>query len=227
MKIVLFGATGMVGQGVLRECLSDPEVEHVLAVVRPGPAGELSEHEKLRVLRHEDFYDYSKITDELAGYDACLFCLGVSSAGMKQAAYERITYDLTLAAAEALLQRNPKMKFLYVSGAGTDSSEKGRSMWARVKGRTENSLMRLPSGGAYMFRPGFIQPRHGVRSKTRLYRVVYAILGPLFPLWKLIIPRWVTTTDTVGRVMVRVAKQGAPKPVLENRDINALDSSSS
>jgi uncharacterized protein YbjT (DUF2867 family) len=224
MKIVLFGATGMVGQGVLRECLADPEIEQVLAVVRPG--ADLPKHEKLRVLEHADFHDYSKIADELAVNDACLFCLGVSSAGMKQAAYEKITYDLTLAAAEAMLARNPKMKFLYVSGAGTDSSEKGRSMWARVKGRTENALLRLPSGGAFMFRPGYIQPRHGVKSKTKLYRVFYVILGPLYPVLKLIIPRWVTTTDIVGRVMVRVAKQGAPKPILSNRDINALDSSS-
>jgi uncharacterized protein YbjT (DUF2867 family) len=219
MKILLFGATGMVGQGVLRECLLDPGVERVLAVVR-APSGQT--HEKLRELVHDDFFDYGKIATDLDGYDACLFCLGVSSAGMSEADYTRVTYDLTLAAAETLVRLRPAMTFIYVSGKGTDSTEKGRSMWARVKGRTENALLALPFARAYMFRPGFIQPRHGIRSKTPLYRAVYIVTTPVAPLVIWLAPNFATTTERVGRAMVFVARHGADRRVLETRDINNI-----
>jgi uncharacterized protein YbjT (DUF2867 family) len=219
MKVILFGATGMVGQGVLRECLRDPEIREVLAVVRSTTD---QKHAKLRELVHENFYDFSAIVDELARYDACLFCLGVSSAGMSEADYHRITYDITMAVAEPLAARNPKMTFIYVSGAGTDSTEKGGSMWARVKGKTENALLGLPFESSYMFRPAFIQPMHGIKSKTRLYRALYAVTSPLYPVWKTVAPKFVTSTEQVGRAMIDVAMRGADKRILENSDINAI-----
>jgi uncharacterized protein YbjT (DUF2867 family) len=217
--VIVFGATGMVGQGALRACLLDPGVERVLVVTR-APTGQ--RHDKLREVVHQDFLDYGAIEGQLAGYDACLFCLGVSSVGMTEEAYTRVTYEVPLAAARTLVRLNPGMTFVYVSGAGTDSSERGRVMWARVKGRAENALRTLPFAGAYMFRPGFIQPLHGVRSKTRWLRVVYALVAPLYPLWKRLFPRFVTTTEQLGRAMITVARQGADRPVLENRDINAV-----
>lgn len=219
MKIVLFGATGMVGQGVLRECLLDSDVETVLAVGR-GATGQ--QHEKLRELRHEDFTDFSAIEGQLAGYDACFFCLGISASGLKEEDYHHITYDYTMAAAEALVRVSPGMTFIYVSGAGTDSTERGRWMWARVKGKTENALLRLPFKASYMFRPGYIQPRHGIVSKTRLYRMIYAVMGPLFPVFRLLFPKYVVTTEDVGRSMLEVAKHGAGKRMLENGDLGAL-----
>ncbi len=219
MKIILFGATGMVGQGALRECLLDPEVEKVLAV---GRRATVQHHDKLREIVHKDFLDFSAIEDELAGYDACLYCLGVSSAGMSEPDYHRVTYEVTMAAASALARRNPALTFLYVSGAHTDSTERGRVMWARVKGKTENALLRMPFQAAYMFRPGYIQPLHGIVSRTKLLRVLYAVVGPLYPLWKALFPGYVTTTEQLGRAMIQVARHGAPKRVLENRDINAL-----
>jgi uncharacterized protein YbjT (DUF2867 family) len=219
MKVILFGATGMVGQGVLRECLLDPGVERVLAVVRSASGGP---DPKLRELVHKDFYDFSSVAEELAGYDACFFCLGVSSAGMKEPDYRRVTYDLTLAAARVLLAKNPGMTFIYVSGAGTDSSAKGRSMWARVKGETENALLGLGFKAAYMFRPGYIQPMHGIKSKTRLYRAIYAVATPLYPVVKALASGAVTTTEQVGRAMLAVARKGSDKALLENRDINAI-----
>ena len=216
MKAVIFGATGMVGQGVLRECLLDPEVERVLSVVRSATG---QQHEKLRELVHGDFLDFSGIEAELAGYDACFFCLGLSAAGMSEDEYERVTYGFTMAAAQALVKVSPGMTFEYISGAGTDSTENGRSQWARVKGRTENALLALPFKSAYMFRPGFIQPRHGIKSKTKSYRVFYIVLGPFLPALKAIFPRSVTTTEQLGRAMIAVAKHGYPKKVLEMRDI--------
>ncbi len=218
MKVIVFGATGMIGQGVLRACLFAPDVERVLVV---GRAATGQKHDKLQELVRADLFDLAPIEAELTGWDACFFCLGVSSAGMKEADYARVTYDLTLAVAGTLARLNPRLTFVYVSGAGTDGSEKGRSMWARVKGKTENALLRLPFKAAYMFRPGFVQPQHGIVSKTRLYRVVYALAGWLYPLWKTLFPGFVTTTDNVGRAMLAVARRGAPAAVLENRDINA------
>jgi NAD-dependent epimerase/dehydratase family protein len=216
MKVILFGATGMVGQGVLRECLLASDVESVLAVGR-STTGQT--HAKLREIVHADLTSYAAIEPELAGYDACFFCLGVSAAGMSEADYTRVTYDVTLAAAEVLARLSPAMTFIYVSGEGTDSTEQKRAMWARVKGRTENALLKLPFK-AVMFRPGLIRPLHGIRSKTRLYRIGYTVMWPLFPLFRLL--GLLTTTEGVGRAMLRVARDGAPGPILGNRDINQL-----
>ncbi len=219
MNVLLFGASGMVGQGVLHECLLDPEVQNILSIGRSVTG---QRHQKLRELVHEDFLDFSTLEAELSGFDACFFCLGVSSAGMTEERYHRVTYDITMAAAQTLLKLNPEMTFIYVSGMGTDSTERGRVMWARVKGKTENALLRLPFKAQYMFRPAFIQPLHGIRSKTKLYRALYAILGPVYPLVRMLFPKYVTTTEQVGRAMIKVAKQGAPKSVLENWDINSI-----
>jgi uncharacterized protein YbjT (DUF2867 family) len=218
MKVILFGATGMVGQGVLRECLLDKDLEAVLAVGR-APTGQ--RHPKLREILHRDFGDVTPIEDEFAGSDACFYCLGIASAGMSEEDYRRITYDYTMAAARSMAKLNPDMTFIYVSGAGTDSSERGRSMWARVKGKTENALLELPFR-AYMFRPGYIQPMHGATSRTRLYRALYAVTTPLYPIIKRIIPTRVTTTEAIGRAMIEIAEHGAPKHVLESPDINAV-----
>lgn len=219
MKVILFGASGMIGQGVLRECVDDARVAEVLAIVRrPIDVDDA----KVRELVHDDFFDYSAIEDRLRGYDACFFCLGVSSAGMSEDEYRRLTYDLTMAAAEVLLRASPEIVLCYVSGAGTDSTEKGRSMWARVKGKTENDLLKLPFRAAFMVRPGYVQPGKGVRSKTGLYQLFYTILGPLYPVWKALFPGIVTTTANVGRAMIRAAREGYERRVLEVRDINAL-----
>jgi uncharacterized protein YbjT (DUF2867 family) len=216
MNVILFGATGMVGQGVLRECLLDPNVQQILSIVRT-PSGQ--QHPKLRELVHTNFFDYSTIEPQLTGFDACFFSLGVSSAGMDEAKYTHLTYDLTLAAATTVARLNPNMTFLYVSGAGTDSTERGRVMWARVKGKTENDLLKLPFRAAYMFRPGFIQPLHGIRSKTRLYQFFYTALNPILPLLKSAFRRQITTTEELGQAMLYVAKHGYPKPIIETVDI--------
>jgi uncharacterized protein YbjT (DUF2867 family) len=218
MRVVLFGASGMVGQGVLRECLLDDEVGSVLSIGRSAIG---RRHPKLQELLHENFLDYSDVEDKLAGFDACFFCLGVSSAGMSEERYTRVTYDIALAAARTLARLNPGMTFIYVSGMGTDGSEHGGSMWARVKGKTENDLLKLPFKAAYMFRPAVIVPLHGIKSKTMVYRIFYATLTPLLPLLKGRFPKYVTTTEQVGRAMIKVAKDGWPKPVLENSDINS------
>jgi uncharacterized protein YbjT (DUF2867 family) len=219
MKVLLFGATGMVGQGVLRECLLDPDVKSVVTIGR-SPSGRL--HSKLREILHEDFTDYKCIESQLMDFDACFFCLGVTSAGKTEEQYARITYDFTMCAAETLARLNPSMTFVFVTGLGTDSSEKGRVMWARVKGRTENALLRLPFKAAYMFRPGLIEPRYGVHSRTRWYRAAYAVTRPLFPILRGVFPNQVLASDEVGRAMLIVARDGAPKPVLEARDIRAV-----
>jgi uncharacterized protein YbjT (DUF2867 family) len=208
----------MVGQGVLSECLLDPEVATILSIVRSSTG---QQHQKLREVVHKDFFDFSSIESELSGFDACFFCLGVSSAGMSEESYRRTTYDITLAAAQTLARLDPNMTFIYVSGAGTDSSGRGRAMWARVKGQTENALLRLPFEAAYMFRPAVIVPLHGITSRTTLYRVFYAILRPLYPLLQAF-PKYVTTTEKLGQAMLIAAKRGAPKRVLENSDINKL-----
>jgi uncharacterized protein YbjT (DUF2867 family) len=217
--VVLFGATGMVGQGVLRECLLDPVVEQVLAVGRT-PTG--ISHAKLREIVRADVTDLAPVEHDLTGYDAGFFCLGVSSAGRSEAEYRRLTYDLTVAVASTLARLNPQMTFTYVSGLGTDTSEQGRSMWARVKGQTENALLRMPFKAAYMFRPGVIRPMHGVHSKTRTYRVLYVILSPFVLLAAAVSPNSLTTTEKMGRAMIHVVQRGAPKRWLETRDINAL-----
>jgi uncharacterized protein YbjT (DUF2867 family) len=217
MKVILFGATGMVGQGVLRECLIDPGVESVLAVGR-SPTGQ--RHAKLREIVHDDFFDFSGVESQLVGYDACFFCLGVSSVGMDQERYRHLTYDLTMAAATTLAKLTPGMVFVYVTGRGTDSTEQGRLMWARVKGKTENDLLKLPFKAAYMFRPAGIQPLHGVRSKTPWVQAIYAVTAPLLSLLNRTSPQYMTTTEQVGRAMIKVARDGYPKPVLESEDIN-------
>lgn len=219
MKVVLFGATGMVGQGVLRECLLDPDVTRVLTVGRRATG---LRHAKLEDLVHENLFDFSPVEARLSGFDACFFCLGVTSAGMTEEAYTRVTHDITLAAAKVLVRSNPAMTFVFVSGAGTDSSALGRAMWARVKGKTENALLAMPFKAAYMFRPGFIQPQHGITSRTKAYRVFYAVFGPLFPVLKALFPKYITTTEEIGRAMLQAAKHGASKAVLESPDIIAL-----
>jgi uncharacterized protein YbjT (DUF2867 family) len=219
MKVILFGATGMVGQGVLRECLLDAGVESVLAVGR-SPGGQ--QHAKLREILHDDFFDFATIEAQLAGYDACFFCLGVSSLGMDEARYRRLTYDITMAAATMLAKLNPQMVFIYVTGQGTDSTERGRLMWARVKGKTENDLLKLPFKAAYMFRPAGIQPLHGIRSMTAWVQTIYVVAAPLLSLLNRVAPNYMTTTEQVGRAMIRVAQDGYPKPILESEDINRL-----
>jgi uncharacterized protein YbjT (DUF2867 family) len=217
VKVILFGATGMIGQGALRECLLDPGVDSVLAVGRSATA---QQSPKLREIVVRDMSDLSPVADQLSGYDACFFCLGISSAGLSEAEYRHVTYDIAVGTARTLLARNPGLTFIFVSGTGADSSERGRIMWARIKGATENAILAMPFKAAYVFRPAFIQPRHGITSRTRMYRVLYALLGPLFPLIKMMFPGQVSTTEEIGRAMIAVARRGAPKRVLENSDNN-------
>lgn len=222
MKVILFGATGMVGQGVLRECLLDRDVDSVLSIGRRATG---QQHEKLREIVRTDLFDlldFSALEGELSDHEACFFCLGVSSAGMREEDYRRVTYGLTTAAATTLANRNPGMTFVYVSGMGTDSTERGGTMWARIKGKTENELLRMPFKAAFMFRPAYIQPLHGIASSAKLTRALYAVMGPLYPVWKALFPKYVTTTEQVGRAMIHVARYGAPKRVLENEDINQI-----
>ncbi|HUX28268.1 MAG TPA: NAD-dependent epimerase/dehydratase family protein [Terracidiphilus sp.] len=218
MRVLIFGATGMVGQGVLRECLADPEVEEVVTVGRSATG---AEHPKLHEIVHRDMSNCIGIEADLAGFDACLYCLGVSSSGMKESDYERVTYGFTLAAAEVLSRLNPGMTFIYVSGAGTDGTEQGRIMWARIKGRTENALLRLPLK-AYMFRPGLIEPMDGIRSKTPIYQIFYSVAKPLLPLLRRAFPNQVITTKELGLAMLAVARQGYGKRILEMRDLRAV-----
>jgi uncharacterized protein YbjT (DUF2867 family) len=218
VKVILFGATGMVGRGVLRECLLDPDVDRVLTVGR-SPTGVVDG--KLDEIVRPDLFDLSPVADDLTGYDACFFCLGVSSAGMSEEKYRRLTYDLTLGIAQLIADRNPGLTFVYVSGLGTDSTEQGRSMWARVKGATENALQRLPLE-VYLFRPGYIQPMHGTTSRVWWYRALYAVIAPLYPLLRRAFPGQVTTTEQIGRAMLAVARHGAATRTLGSREINEV-----
>jgi uncharacterized protein YbjT (DUF2867 family) len=218
VKVVLFGATGMVGAGVLHECLRDDRVREVLAVQRTATS---TRHPKLRELIRTNFYDYQDASEAFRGADACFFCLGVTAVGKTEAEYHRLTFDLTLAAARLLAEVNPGMTFCYVSGQGTDSTERGRVMWARVKGRTENALLALPLQ-AYMLRPGYIQPMGGIQSKTRVYRLFYQVMAPLYPVLRRLTPNLVTTNETVGRAMIQLAASGYEKRILEVRDINRV-----
>jgi uncharacterized protein YbjT (DUF2867 family) len=217
MKVIIFGASGMVGQGVLRECLVDPGVERVLSVARRTGG---KQDAKLREILHADFFDYAAIESELTRYDACFFCLGVSSVGMDAERYRHLTYDLTMAAATTLARLNPGMVFTYVTGRGTDSTEQGSLMWARVKGKTENDLLKLPFKAAYMFRPAGIQPLHGVRSNLAWAQPIYVATAPLLGWLVRVAPGSMTTTERVGRAMISVVRNGYPKPVLESADIN-------
>ncbi len=218
VNVILFGASGMVGQTVLREVLADEHIDTILVIGRtPLP----DRPERVREIVHGNFYDFSSLADDMTGYDACFFCLGVSATGKKEQVYRRITYDITLAAGTVLAQVNPTMAFLYVSGMGTDSSERGRLMWARVKGATENALLGLPFR-AYGIRPGFILPAHGVRTKTRLYAAVYQVTGWLYPVLKRVAPGHVMTSEELGRAMIAVAVDRPELRVLETRDLKAL-----
>ncbi|MDQ6770020.1 MAG: NAD-dependent epimerase/dehydratase family protein [Gemmatimonadota bacterium] len=219
MKVLLFGATGMIGQGVLRECLLDPEVTRVVTVGRRLTG---QRHAKLSEIVHADLAALDSLAPQLTGFDACFFCVGVSALGMTEEKYARATYDLTLGVAKTLLRMSPDMTFIYVSGTGTDSSERGRMMWARVKGRTENALLSLPFRAAYMFRPGAVIPLHGIRSSTRWYNVIYAVTKPIYPILSRVAPAMVTTTEKLGRAMIAVARNGYSTHVLEMADINRL-----
>ena len=214
MKVIVFGATGMVGQGVLRECLRDETVDNVLVIGR-NSIGQT--HPKLRELRRPDMFDFGGVAVELQGYNACFFCLGVSAAGINQTEYTRLTYDLTLGWAKVLARINPAMTFIYVSGAGTG----GKAMWAQVKKRTEDALLAL-FPNAYMFRIGALRAMHGEVSKTRWTRILYAVFRPLWPLVRVIASGSIITTEQLGRAMIRVARHGAPTRVLENRDLIAV-----
>jgi len=219
MNVILFGASGMIGQGVLRECLLDPDIEAVLSV---GRTPLVQKHTKLKELIVPDQTNLSVYKRELAGYHACFYSVGASAAGLKEDAYRKINYDLPLVAATVLSKLSPQMTFIYVSGRGTDSSEKGRVMWARVKGSTENVLLRLPFKAAYMFRLGAVLPMHGIKSKTSLYNFFYILGAPLMFLLRKFSPKNVQTTEEVGKAMVLVAQSGAPKPILESSDIHEL-----
>jgi uncharacterized protein YbjT (DUF2867 family) len=219
MKVIIFGASGMVGQGVLRECELDPDITAIRLVGRSA-SGKLGA--KTDEVVHSDLWDYRTITSQLSGFDATFFCLGTPSAGKSEAEYARVTYDLTLAAAAALAKVNPSMTFVYVSGDGADSTEQGRVMWARIRGKTENALQRLPFKAVYVFRPGVIQPLHGIQSKTRLYRVTYRLGRPLLPWLRAAFPNSITTTECLGRAMIAVAKRGYERTILTAKDFEIL-----
>jgi uncharacterized protein YbjT (DUF2867 family) len=219
MNVLLFGATGMVGQGVLRECLLDPDVQLVQTI---GRTPTNRQDPKLREIVLEDLSDYTSVATSLEGFDACFFCLGVASAGMSEEAYERITYGITLAAAETLVRLNPQMTFIYVSGQSTDDTEEGRIMWARIKGKTENAISLLPFKATYAFRPGIIQPLHGIASKTRSYRILYSLTSPVLPTLRALFPNYILTTEQIGKAMLAAVRHGYHRTVLESKDIRAL-----
>lgn len=219
MKVLIFGATGMVGQGVLRECLQASDVELVQTFGR-APTGQ--RHPKLREVVHAEMWHYEGIDDQLSDFDACFFCIGVTSSGMGEKAYMHLTHDLTLAAAEALARINPRMVFVYVSAAGADSKETSRIMWERVRGKVENALLKLPFRAVYIFRPGMIEPMDGIKSKTAAYRIFYSLTKPLLPLLRSALPKQVLTTRQMGAAMLAVVRSGAQKRVLESADISVL-----
>ncbi|MET7574737.1 epimerase [Streptomyces sp. NPDC005492] len=217
--MAIFGASGMVGQGVLRACLQDQSIDEILLVVRTSLN---TGHPKVREIVHTDFSDFTAVQGELEGLDACFFCLGISSSGHDEETYTRVTHDCTLAAARAVSAGNPTLTFTYVSGEGTDSTESGRSMWARVKGRTENELLAMPIH-AYMFRPAYIQPRHGATSRTASYRLAYQLTSWLYPLLHRLAPGHTTTTEHLGRAMIAVVGlHGTGPSVLHSPEINRL-----
>jgi uncharacterized protein YbjT (DUF2867 family) len=217
MRVILFGGTGMVGQGVLRECLADTGVESILMVVRQATG---STPAKVEEFVRNDFIDWNGVEDKFVGYDACFFCLGVSAIGMKELAYSRLTYDLTINVAEMLVKAGSIKTFVYVSGQGTNAN--GRQMWARVKGATENTLMKMPFEQVFCFRPGYIQPLHGIRSKIGWYNAFYASLSWMYPALKKVFPGMVTNTEEVGRAMIAAARRGYRTRVLETKDIAEL-----
>ncbi|MDB5001917.1 MAG: epimerase [Mucilaginibacter sp.] len=215
IKVIITGTTGMVGEGVLLECLENPAVEQVLIVNRKHYD---MQHPKLQELLVPDFFDLTKVTTQLTGYNACFFCAGISSVGVKEPEYTHITYDLTLHFAETLSKLNPDMVFTYVSGSHTDSTEKGSIMWARVKGRTENALVKLPFAGVYNFRPGFMKPTEGQKSMKTFYKII----APLYPLLHLFMAKQLLTLRDVATAMINAVLKGYPKSVLEIGDIKVL-----
>jgi uncharacterized protein YbjT (DUF2867 family) len=217
MKVIIFGATGMVGQSALRECLLDEKVQEILTIGRNRTG---QQHKKLNEIELNNLTDLSSIENKITGFDACFFCLGVSSTGMKEEEYTRITYDITLSVAKTLARLNPQITFIYVSGSGTDSSEKGRSMWARVKGKTENALLYLPFKAAYMFRPSVIIPLHGVKSKTKLYQFFYDVIKPLNSLLSKL--NSVITSEQLGKAMIEVARNGYSNPIIESNQLKKI-----
>jgi len=218
LNVILTGATGMVGEGVLLECLSNPDVESVLIINRKSSG---MVHEKLKEIIHQDFFDFTPLRERVKHYNACFFCLGVSSIGMNEKDYSEVTYDLTMHVASVMAEANPEMTFCYISGASTDSTEKGRMMWARVKGRTENALMQLPFKNAYMFRPGYLQPGKDQKNILKYYRW----FSWMYPFWKAVFPKYVCTLRELGKAMIRAARDGYEKQILEVRDIKALSAS--
>lgn len=215
LRVIVTGASGMVGEGVLHECLQHNIISEVLVIGRT-PCG--ITHPKLKEVIHKNFFDVTAIESQLAGYDACLFCLGVTSLGKKEAEYFDLTYTLTITFAETLVKHNANMVFCYVSGAHTDSTEKGRVMWARVKGKTENELLKMPFKKAYMFRPGFLHPTKGLQHAHKFY----AYIKWMYPILKAVVPNTVSTLAQLGQAMINVLLQGYEKPILEVSDINKL-----
>ena len=215
IKAIITGATGMVGEGVLHECLLHPQVESVLAINRK-PCG--VSHPKLKEIIHKDFFDLSPIENQLAGYNACFFCLGVSSIGMKEPEYYKFTYTLTLHVAETLSKLNPAMTFCYISGKSTDSTEKGRMMWARVKGKTENDLFKLPFKEVYAFRPGYMHPTKGLKNTPKSYKYITW----MYPFFRTFLPNYVSTLKELGLAMINAALFGYEKKILEVKDIRVL-----
>ncbi|HTA26617.1 MAG TPA: epimerase [Bacteroidia bacterium] len=212
VRAIITGSTGMVGEGVLHECLMHPDVEHVLVINRK-PCG--ITHPKLHEIIHENFFDLSLVKEYLINYNACFFCLGMTSIGMKEPEYRHLTYDLTMHVAETLCEQNQGMVFTYVSGAGTDSTEKGRSMWARVKGKTENDLMKLPFKKAYMFRPGYIQPTKGLKNTQKAYKYI----SWMYPVLQFLFPKFACTMKEIGLAMIHTVTVGYEKQILEVKDI--------
>ncbi len=220
MKAIILGSTGMVGKSVLLQCVEDKDVEAVLLINR-RPLN--FSHEKVTEIIHRDFMDTSDLKDNLKGYDACFFCLGVSSVGMKEEEYRKLTYDLTLSFARTLASVNPDVVFCYVSGTGTDETEKGKIMWARIKGKTENALLALPFKGAYMFRPGYIQPLKGVKARSGLVNTLYAVFTPLYYVLKSF-KGLMTDSVSLGKAMINAARYGYDKRIIEMKDIAILAS---
>jgi uncharacterized protein YbjT (DUF2867 family) len=216
MKVIITGATGMVGKGVLLECLDHPEITEVLSISRRSLE---MNHPKLKELIHKDFLDFDSVKDQLMGYDACFHSMGVSSAGMKEELFTQLTYDISLSLAKAVLELNPGSVFTYVSGQGTDSTEKGRTMWARVKGKTENDLLKLGFKAAYMYRPGGIIPLRGIEPSSKLYRILIKNLMWLIKLLKWLSPNSIVNTTQIGCSMINVTMNGYEKTILDPVDI--------
>ena len=218
IKAIIFGSSGMIGKGLLRECLRNPKIESILAINRQ-PSN--LRYTILKEIIHENFFDISALTEDLKGYNTCFFCLGVSAMGLSENDYNKITYDLTIYIAETLLKINKEMTFCYISAAGADSSEKGRIMWARVKGKTENALLKMPFTKAYMFRPGYIQPMIGIKSKTKLYNKLYSITKPFYFILRRF-KSFVTNSEALSSSMINAVAKGYEKNILKSSDINKI-----